>query len=513
MNRKLTGSIGIVLCGIALGAVVAYVVAYAIQLREGRTELREYAGRLITGADQLAVEDIQAIELVSHDNLLFCSDQELAFMRDYVYKAPRIRDLGRTKDGLIYCTASIGRLPEPQKMPAPDDTYRGLQNFVHVPLMISRQSTGFMVEGHGVTVVISPTAIASLGEPPKYYSSMLCDRPTRRMIHTSGPPIPLSWDEVVGSRLIQRNGNFYQPQCSKLTVVCRVAIESRADILARGRSLRTGSLIVGAILGGALGLMLMQFYEGQRSMESQLRRAIHKGLLTMVYQPIVDLDTLTIVGAEALVRWVNEAGESVRPDIFVALAEERGFVGEITKLVMKTVAEEMGDLLAAGGFRVTINIASDDLTDPSFFRHLERCMAAGKIQPSAFGLELTERSTADHKTIIKSLALLRSLGHTMYIDDFGTGYSNLAYLHELRVDAIKVDRAFTQTVGTDAVTASVVPQILAMAAKLDLLVVVEGIETEEQAQYFRVAGRGILGQGWLYGKPVPIAQFRRLVQV
>ncbi len=75
-----------------------------------------------------------------------------------------------------------------------------------------------------------------------------------------------------------------------------------------------------------------------------------------------------------------------------------------------------------------------------------------------------------------------------------------------------MDRAFTQTVGTEAVTASVVPQILDMAAQLDLLVVVEGIETLEQAEYFRTAGRGILGQGWLFGKPVPAEQFRQLLR-
>lgn len=96
----------------------------------------------------------------------------------------------------------------------------------------------------------------------------------------------------------------------------------------------------------------------------------------------------------------------------------------------------------------------------------------------------------------------------VYIDDFGTGYSSLSYLHRLAVDAIKIDRSFTQTVGTEAVTASVVPQILAMAAQLELMVVVEGVETAEQMEYFRAAGPGLLGQGWFFGKPVPAAQLR-----
>jgi sensor c-di-GMP phosphodiesterase-like protein len=102
------------------------------------------------------------------------------------------------------------------------------------------------------------------------------------------------------------------------------------------------------------------------------------------------------------------------------------------------------------------------------------------------------------------------MGHPVYIDDFGTGYSSLAYLHDLKISAIKIDRAFTSTVGTEALTASVVPQILQIASGLNLLVVVEGIETERQARYFRTARTGIRGQGWLFGKPVPAAHFKRL---
>jgi len=165
-----------------------------------------------------------------------------------------------------------------------------------------------------------------------------------------------------------------------------------------------------------------------------------------------------------------------------------------------------------GDFRATLNIASQDLTDPGFFAHLEGCLASAGVDPSCIGLELTERSTADQRLAVEGLAQLKSAGHVVYIDDFGTGYSSLAYLHRLDVDAIKIDQTFTQTVGTGAVTASVVPQILEMAARLGLQVVVEGIETAEQAEYFRAAGRGILGQGWLFGKPVHVAQLRKLLE-
>jgi sensor c-di-GMP phosphodiesterase-like protein len=242
-----------------------------------------------------------------------------------------------------------------------------------------------------------------------------------------------------------------------------------------------------------------------------LRRAIRSGRINLVYQPVVHLESEAVVGAEAMVRWNNDAGEEVKPETFIALAEEKGFVGEITRFVLRKSVEELADLLVTGNFKLTINISATDLSDPGFFSQLKHAITIAHVPPSAIGLELTERSTADQDVAIHAISELKAAGHSVYIDDFGTGYSSLSYLHNLAIDAIKIDRNFTQTIGTDAVTASVVPQILNIASELNLMVVVEGIETSEQAEYFRKAGAGILGQGWFFGKPVPAPQLKRIV--
>jgi sensor c-di-GMP phosphodiesterase-like protein len=248
-------------------------------------------------------------------------------------------------------------------------------------------------------------------------------------------------------------------------------------------------------------------------MEQQLRRAIRRGGLTVVYQPVFDLSTSALVGCEALVRWTNEYGQAVRPDRFIALAEEKGFLSEITHLVLKLTVEELGDLLSSSSLRVTVNMAAQDLHDPAFLGYLERLLAEANLPASSVGLELTERSTVDQDNAIAAIAKLQSRGHAVYVDDFGTGYSSLAYLHQLEVHAIKIDRSFTKTIGTEAVTASVIPQILQMARELNLLVVVEGIETPEQVDYFRSAtSLRLLGQGFYLSKPMSAAEFRKLVQ-
>jgi sensor c-di-GMP phosphodiesterase-like protein len=511
MVRKHLAQAGLILLGMTLGICAAYSIAHAIQLKEGRDELKDYAERLVRIGDQLGAENDQAISAVAHDNLPFCSDQEIAFMRDYVFRSLHIRDIGRVKHEKLYCTTGIGRLATPFPIAVPDISTGDVQIYLRARIFISPSTIGFIVQSGSVNVVLNPDEIHHLDEPPKYYSAFLIDRLHQKIYQNYGPALPLNLNDVIAGKLMERDGIFYQPACSATSMVCRVAFESRNDLLAQRGGLFVGFLIGGVLLGTSLALIVILFQHGQLSVERQLLRAIRRGELTVAYESIVNLETRAIVGAEVLARWTNESGEEVKPEIFVAIAEEKGFVTELTRTVMKRTLGELGDLLKSGNFRVTLNITTQDLVNPPFLWELEQSTAYAGISPSAIGLELTERSTADHELAVKAIAQLSEAGYTTYIDDFGTGFSSLAYLHQLAIGAIKIDRVFTQTVGTESVTASVVPQILEMAAQLNLLVVAEGIETEEQAEYFRKAGVGILGQGWLFGRPAPEAEFRARV--
>jgi sensor c-di-GMP phosphodiesterase-like protein len=158
-----------------------------------------------------------------------------------------------------------------------------------------------------------------------------------------------------------------------------------------------------------------------------------------------------------------------------------------------------------------VNIAAPDLADPEFMPMIENALSAVNIEPSSLGIEITESYTARQQVAKETILRLRQKGHFVHIDDFGTGYSSLAYLHDLSVDAIKIDKAFTKAIGTDAVTVSILPQILTMAQTLDLRVVVEGIETPQQAAYFAAVDKSIYAQGWLFGHPVSAESFHRLL--
>jgi sensor c-di-GMP phosphodiesterase-like protein len=245
----------------------------------------------------------------------------------------------------------------------------------------------------------------------------------------------------------------------------------------------------------------------------QLRRAVAHNKLQVVYQPIVSLVNERIVGAEALARWIDEDGSVVEPEQFIRIAEDHGFVGDITKLVVRRVLLDFGDTFRkhADTFRLSVNVAASDLIDPEFLTMLDSSLKQAKVKPKSLAIEITESSTANRDDAMETIRILRSRGHSIHIDDFGTGYSNLSYLLYLSVDTIKIDKVFTQVIGTESVTVAILPQILAMAKSLGMEVIVEGIETAHQQNYFFQPTKHMYGQGWLFGRPVPVDEFHTLL--
>jgi sensor c-di-GMP phosphodiesterase-like protein len=507
--RSRLATAALLLVGAGIGTALGAFVAHSLQLKTGKKELQRYAGRALRDTEGLARELRGADDAVIAAKLPFCSDQELAFMRRIVFYSTTIKDLGRDKNGFLYCTTTTGRLASPHPVVPPDVEDGGAKFYALTPLAIAPDAKGLIGELSGVSFVMNPEAFYSTyDETPMVFTGLFYARDSRRTFYAIGHHEPLSSADVVAERMVEREGIFYQPLCSKVYRVCTVASEPRAAMLAKESFHSRALLISGALLGACIALALNLFYHRQRSFERRLRRAVRKGDLTISYQPIVDLNKRTVIGAEALVRWTNESDEPVPAEVFIELAERKKFIGKITTHVLNRVVEEMDDLLRRGQFHVSVNITMQDLQTSAFFDHLQHCVKSAKVEPASISLELTERSTADCEAATCAIARLKSMGHAVFIDDFGTGYSSLAYLHQLAVNGIKIDRAFTGTVGTGAVTASVVPHILEMASQLELLVIVEGIETEQQADYFRQGGRGIQGQGWFFGSPLPAQEFK-----
>jgi sensor c-di-GMP phosphodiesterase-like protein len=443
----------------------------------------------------------------------YCSDSEIEYFRQLIFQSEFLKAAGRMHDGQINCstTSGGGQLPSAEYIPAivrRDGTniYKNLP-----PFRVDDQDVITVQTGDSF-VVYNPYNMVSLAAPPMHFTATAIDNPSRVSTPMIGAAPSASGTVLTRDGKSKVGNTLYATRCSKDNESCVTSYIAILDALAVNRGYEMSFLALGGISGALAGLLFPMLYSRNKSVEQQLIRAIRADSLTVVYQPIVDLGTGNIVEAEALVRWTDEYKNAVSPDVFIKIAEERGFVGDITRLVLRHSLRDFGATMRVRpSFRVNVNIAAADLADSGFIPMVEKALADAEVMPRSLGIEITESYTARQQVARNTILRLRQKGHYVAIDDFGTGYSSLAYLHDLSVDAIKIDKAFTKAIGTDAVTVSILPQILTMAETLKLRVVVEGIETQVQADYFTAGNQDIHAQGWLFGRPVPARLFLQML--
>ena len=493
------------LCGYLLGHV------YALQLAQSR--LDQYANRVLAETLTSSAESRSMLATMNDSTYGFCSEPEIEYFRQLIFQSKYLKAAGRMRDGQIICSTTSGdsRYSATRHLPA-IARQDGTKIYKNLPPFRVDDQNVISVQLGDSFIVYDPYRLTSLEAPPMHFAETAMDVSSRQALRMVGETPNVRSDIMIHDVKGQVGNTLYATRCSRDSGTCTTAYISIPDAMTITRGYFTAFLLLGSFSGALVGLLLPMIYSRNKSVEQQLIRALRADALTVMYQPIVDLATRRIVEAEALVRWTDEYNNAISPDIFVKIAEERGFVGEITKLVLRHVLRDFGATLRARStFRVNVNIAASDLADSGFLPMLDRAISEAEIAPRNLGIEITESYTARQLVARNTILRLRQKGHYVAIDDFGTGYSSLAYLHDLSVDAIKIDKAFTMAIGTDAVTVSILPQILTMAETLKLQVVVEGIETEAQADYFAAADQRIHAQGWLYGRPVSARLFLQML--
>ena len=240
-------------------------------------------------------------------------------------------------------------------------------------------------------------------------------------------------------------------------------------------------------------------------LEADLRRAIDRAEFVLNYQPIVDLRTGELVGAEALIRWDHPTHGRIAPTVFIPLAEETGLIDEIGTWVLRAACTEAARWAALSPGRVprvSINISAHQLADPQFAWTVQAAMAHASAAPSWVTLELTESMLMQNSgASLERLHALRALGVQIAIDDFGTGYSSLAYLERFPVTHIKIDRSFVTPLDDPRRGTGIVRAIVEIGHALSLTTVAEGIETPAELRRLRELGC-VLGQGYLFSRPL-----------
>jgi diguanylate cyclase (GGDEF)-like protein/PAS domain S-box-containing protein len=255
----------------------------------------------------------------------------------------------------------------------------------------------------------------------------------------------------------------------------------------------------------------MQALVAQRTaLEADLRIGLKRGELVLYYQPVVDNHS-RVVGVEALVRWNHPQRGLVTPGVFISMAEQTGLILPLGEWVLETACMQLAvwaQQPATAKLTIAVNVSARQFRHPDFVPRVLALLEKTQAQPRSLKLELTESLLlTDTQDAVRKMSELRSAGVKFSLDDFGTGYSSLTYLKLLPLEQLKIDQSFVRDVLTDPNDAAIARTILALGHSLGLGVVAEGVETFGQRDFLVNNGCGLF-QGYLFGKPVPIAQLQ-----
>ncbi|MBK6973396.1 MAG: EAL domain-containing protein [Sterolibacteriaceae bacterium] len=249
------------------------------------------------------------------------------------------------------------------------------------------------------------------------------------------------------------------------------------------------------------------------SLEAELRRGLENDELRLFFQPKVDLASGRVCGAEALVRWVHPTRGMVSPAEFIPIAEDSGLIMPLGDWVIGAACEQIRTWQEAGipVPRIAVNVSIHQFRSQCVNQSVRKALQRSGIDASLLGLEFTESALMENAADnLQLLVELKEIGTQLALDDFGTGYSSLSYLKRFPLDELKIDRSFLSEVETDPNSASIVAAIIALAQRLGLKVVAEGVETEQQLEFLR-QHRCDEYQGFLFSQPVPAHELPRLL--
>ncbi|MFE8072295.1 EAL domain-containing protein [Marinobacteraceae bacterium S3BR75-40.1] len=249
-------------------------------------------------------------------------------------------------------------------------------------------------------------------------------------------------------------------------------------------------------------------------LELSLKKAIEREELYLAYQPQVMIESGEIVGAEALLRWNSKKLGNVSPAEFIPVAEQSGLIIPIGRWVMEQVCRDLARWQADLGMalHIAINVSPVQLKNSQFCQQLIDSLDYHDIDPFRLHVEITESAIMENPVqTIRVLRDIRATGIKLALDDFGTGYSSLGYLRNLEIDYLKLDQSFIRGINTNSKDREITRSVITLAKALGLHVVAEGIETDDVRQALIDQGCES-GQGWYFGRPMPLADFEALIR-
>jgi sensor c-di-GMP phosphodiesterase-like protein len=497
-RRKHSTKVAITLLSGLLPVMLGFAILYMQAERVLDHSTRHTAEEAIRQFDLMLDNTAQAARELLPLAGQSCLDVNLA-LREQVTRRPFVRSTNLVWDNTIYCSSLFGDIDE--KITPGDYT----------------QGQLLLMKGNPVTPDTA-LLVYRLGDGKQGAMSALDGYHLSNVLRLIGRQTLLVLE--VGPHWLSADGKFHAdalptfPVAQNNLASARYAFSVAAGFpegeiwryMSREYPPLFSLLIFFGVLAGSIGYFLQK---RTSSPSHEMQRALEAAEFIPYFQPVVHGDSKKWSGMEVLMRWKHPQEGLVRADLFIPFAEHSGLIVPMTRSIMQQTAQLFAPLSASfeEPFHIGINITASHCQNLELVKDCRAFLDAFAPGSIHLVLELTERELIEPTALTHQLfEQLHEMGVKIAIDDFGTGHSSLGYLRQFNVDFLKIDQTFVAMIGIDTLSSHILDSIIELAAKLDLAMVAEGVETQEQSDYLSAHNVNFL-QGYLYGKPMPGAEF------
>lgn len=501
---------------IAVGVLVAGtpLVAFNFWLsgvidRQGQRETDTSARRAVALAESRVLQVMSTLDRLAVGGVDACTSSNVAAMQQAVFMTPTVKEVAIIGSGGKTLCTDIERTLGERQVLSSESVVGGRYSLDIVQLVDNQRMVRLRRPagtGPNEFAALVPTSLflpqaSTHGEAFGAYA----------LIQT---PNGVSIDEA-GMRPNGKSGDVFAAvrHSDKLGLNIEVLMP-RGHATASYADLRWLGLFATGLIALALaGVSMLIPKRLPNNPVAELERALEAGEFVPYYQPIVDIRSGQLRGAEVLVRWRKSDGTLVLPGAFIPLAESSGLIRAMTFDLMRRVCVEAGSAIGRRpALKISFNFAGMLFSDQSIIKDVRNTFSASPIKLSQVVLEVTERDPIENFTLTRQvIAALQGLGVRIAIDDVGTGHSGLSYMLKLGVDIIKIDKMFVDAIGTDRNSTTIVETLVDLAHNMRMDVVAEGVENFEQVMHLRELGVRS-AQGYVFAPPLPGSAFLQLVE-
>lgn len=505
------------LFAIVVGAVLAGgpFIAFNLWLdnvieRQGQSEVSTAARRAIALAEARVRDAIGTLDTLAGADVSSCDQQDMEAMRRAAFSTIPVKEIAVIgPDGKTLCN-HLG-LPPGEREVVSSEPLVGAGSYrldiISLPggerMVRLRRDVG---SAHNSISALVPTVlflpqVSTGGGPFSGYA---------RIVTAQGATIGEAGGRTADSESANFGANI---RSNKFGFEVEV-LNPRARIEAEHADLKWfGLFAAGTIMMIVTGFVVLVPRRAPRNPITDIERALEAGEFIPYYQPVVDIRSGQLRGAEVLVRWRKPDGTLVLPGSFIPLMEQSDLIDDLTRRLMRKVCAEVGPALGRRpDLRISFNFAGKLFSEPSIVKDVRNIFVDSPIKFSQVVLEVTERDPIENFTETRqTIAALQGLGVRIAIDDVGTGHSGLSYMLKLGVDIIKIDKMFVDAIGTDRNSTTIVETLVDLARNMRMDVVAEGVENFEQVMHLRTLGVRA-AQGYVFAPPLPGSSFLQLVE-